>query len=156
MTAGCIAFSLVACAAAWFASVAHARTATTAERAACEAKVQPKLDWIESRLRAGYSVREGETLRAQKRKLEEQIARMDTEAVASQAAFRAITEQAVVRDLFGLDLVETADGAVLTEEAATEAAEQAQAAEAAEAGAEVAEAVDEEDEQEVERPRRAA
>ena len=73
MRTGCVAFSLVACAAGWFASAAHARTATTAERAACEAKIQPKLDWIESRLRAGYSVSEGETLRAQKRKLEKQI-----------------------------------------------------------------------------------
>ena len=85
-------------------------------------------------------------------KLEEQIARMDTEAVASQAAFRQITEQAFVRDLLGLDLVETADGAVITEEAAAAAALQAEEA----ANAEQAEEGGEDDEHEVERPRRAA
>ena len=74
MKPGNSVLSLVACAAYLASSCGHARTATTAERAACEAKIQPKLDLIESRLRAGYSLREGETLRAQKRKLEEQIA----------------------------------------------------------------------------------
>jgi hypothetical protein len=54
---------------------AQARTASAAERAACEAKIRPRIDAIESRLRAGYSAREGESLRAQRRKLEIQLLR---------------------------------------------------------------------------------
>jgi hypothetical protein len=45
-----------------------ARTATAAERKACEAKIQPKLDAIDSRLRAGYSASEGEQLKLRRRK----------------------------------------------------------------------------------------
>ena len=68
-----IVLSLAAFATTMAGSLAQARTATTAERSACEAKIQPKIDRIESRLRAGYSLREGETLRAQLRKLESQL-----------------------------------------------------------------------------------
>ena len=50
---------------------AAARTATTAEREACVAKIQPKLDSIDSRLRVGYSASEGERLKQQRRKLVE-------------------------------------------------------------------------------------
>ena len=56
------------------AQLAQARTATAAERAACEAKIQPKIDAINSKLRAGYTAREGETLRAQRRNLEARLA----------------------------------------------------------------------------------
>jgi hypothetical protein len=56
------------------AASAQTRTATTAERAACEARLQQKLDAIESRLRAGYSAREGERLKERRRKLQEQRA----------------------------------------------------------------------------------
>ena len=68
-------FFVVIVAASLVAPPAHARTASAAERAACEAKIRPKLDVIESRLRAGYSAREGESLRAQRRKLEAQLLR---------------------------------------------------------------------------------
>ena len=64
---------LIAGAATCGPPVAQARTATTAERIACEAEIRPKLDRIESRLRAGHSMREGESLRAQRRKLEEKM-----------------------------------------------------------------------------------
>jgi uncharacterized protein len=47
------------------------RTATSAERAACEAKVQSKIDAIDSRMRAPYTTDEGERLRERRRKLEE-------------------------------------------------------------------------------------
>lgn len=50
---------------------APARTATAAEREACEAKIQPKIDAIDSRLRGGYSASEGERLKQQRRKLVE-------------------------------------------------------------------------------------
>jgi len=50
---------------------AEARTATAAERAACVAKIQPKIDAIDARLRAGYSARDGERLLDQQRKLED-------------------------------------------------------------------------------------
>jgi hypothetical protein len=63
----------MACAVGLVSSLTSARTATTAERTECEAKIRPKIDRIESRLRAGYSLREGETLRAQLRKLEAQL-----------------------------------------------------------------------------------
>lgn len=53
------------------ASVAnHARTATAAERRACESKIQQKIDTIDSQLRAGYSARDGERLKERRRKLE--------------------------------------------------------------------------------------
>jgi hypothetical protein len=48
----------------------HARTATAAERRACEEEVQEKIDTIDSKLRSGYSAREGEKLRERRRKLE--------------------------------------------------------------------------------------
>jgi uncharacterized protein len=54
------------------ALASHARTATTVERKTCEAKIQPKLDAIDSRLRAGYSASEGEQLKQRRRKLMEQ------------------------------------------------------------------------------------
>jgi hypothetical protein len=73
MKFGYVVFSLAAIAATVFDLPAHARTATTAERTACEAKIRPKLDRIESRLRAGYTAREGETLREQQRKLEAEL-----------------------------------------------------------------------------------
>jgi hypothetical protein len=47
-----------------------ARTATKAERAACEAKIQNKMDAIDSRMRAPYSADDGERLRERRRKLE--------------------------------------------------------------------------------------
>ena len=47
-----------------------ARTATAAERAACEAKVQQKIDVIDSKMRAGYTAREGKQLRERRHKLE--------------------------------------------------------------------------------------
>jgi hypothetical protein len=50
------------------------RTASTAERTACEAKIQPRIDDINARLRSGYSAEEGEKLRAQRRSLEAQRA----------------------------------------------------------------------------------
>jgi hypothetical protein len=54
-----------------FAGVpSHARTATAAERRACEEKIQEKIDAIDSKLRAGYPVREGERLKERRRKLE--------------------------------------------------------------------------------------
>lgn len=55
--------------------VADARTATTAERTACEAKVQRKIDAVDSRMRAGYEGKEGERLREQRRKLEAERAK---------------------------------------------------------------------------------
>jgi hypothetical protein len=73
MKCRCAVFSLAAIAVTLFASTVLARTATTAERTACEAKIRPKLDRIESRLRAGYTAREGETLREQQRKLEAEL-----------------------------------------------------------------------------------
>jgi hypothetical protein len=54
--------------------VAGARTATTSERTACEARIQPRIDAINSKLRAGYTVQEGERLKNQRRKLAEQLA----------------------------------------------------------------------------------
>lgn len=51
-------------------STAQTRTATAAERAACEAKVQKKIDAIDSRMRAEYSGPEGERLKEKRRKLE--------------------------------------------------------------------------------------
>jgi hypothetical protein len=53
-----------------FITAAQARTATAVERAACEARVQPRIDIIDSKLRAGYTAREGERLKAQRKKLE--------------------------------------------------------------------------------------
>ncbi len=49
----------------------QARTATNAERAACEAKIQSKIDAIDSRMRAPYDSDDGERLRERRRKLEE-------------------------------------------------------------------------------------
>jgi hypothetical protein len=48
-----------------------ARTATKAERAACEAKIQSRIDAIDSRMRAPYSADDGERLRERRRKLED-------------------------------------------------------------------------------------
>jgi hypothetical protein len=47
------------------------RTATNAERAACEAKIQNKIDAIDSRMKVPYSSEDGERLRERRRKLEE-------------------------------------------------------------------------------------
>jgi hypothetical protein len=49
---------------------AQTRTATAAERAACEAKVQQKIDAIDSRMRVEYTGPEGERLKEKRRKLE--------------------------------------------------------------------------------------
>jgi hypothetical protein len=69
-----LAVFFVASMSTWVPAPAQARTATAAERVACEAKIQPKLEQIDRRLRAGYSAKEGESLRAQRRKLETQKA----------------------------------------------------------------------------------
>jgi hypothetical protein len=53
------------------AAPSPARTATKAERAACEAKIQSKIDAIDSRMRAPYSADDGERLRERRRKLED-------------------------------------------------------------------------------------
>jgi hypothetical protein len=59
--------------AAWLAGIVPAdagtRTATSAERAACEAKIQPRLDAIDAKMRSGYRAREGEALKEKRRKL---------------------------------------------------------------------------------------
>ena len=55
--------------------VADARTATAAERAACEARIQPKLDAIDAKMRAGYTASEGERLKERRRKLEAERAK---------------------------------------------------------------------------------
>jgi hypothetical protein len=47
-----------------------ARPATSTERAACEAKLDRKIDAISAKLRSGYSADEGERLKARRRKLE--------------------------------------------------------------------------------------
>jgi hypothetical protein len=47
------------------------RTATNAERAACEAKIQSKIDAIDSRMKMPYGSEDGERLRERRRKLEE-------------------------------------------------------------------------------------
>jgi hypothetical protein len=60
------------------ATPSEARTATRAERAACEAKIQRKIDAIDSRMRAPYGAEDGERLRERRRKLEEQRARCRT------------------------------------------------------------------------------
>lgn len=48
---------------------AGTRTATSAERAACEARIQPRIDAIDAKMRAGYRAREGESLKEKRRKL---------------------------------------------------------------------------------------
>lgn len=48
----------------------QARTATNAERAACESKIQSRIDAIDARMRAPYTTDEGERLRERRRKLE--------------------------------------------------------------------------------------
>ena len=48
---------------------AGTRTATSAEREACEARIQPRIDAIDAKLRAGYGAREGNALREKRRKL---------------------------------------------------------------------------------------
>jgi hypothetical protein len=50
---------------------ATARTATAAERNACIARIQPRIDEIDARMRAGYAADEGERLKARRRKLED-------------------------------------------------------------------------------------
>ena len=55
---------------AFMSADAQARTATAAERRACEARIQPRIDDINARLRGGYSAEEGERLKAQRRRLE--------------------------------------------------------------------------------------
>jgi hypothetical protein len=49
---------------------AFPRTATTAERKACEEKVQKRIDAIDSRMRGGYSAERGEALKERRRALE--------------------------------------------------------------------------------------
>lgn len=49
----------------------EARTATRAERAACESKIQNKIDAIDARMRSPYTTDEGERLRERRRKFEE-------------------------------------------------------------------------------------
>jgi uncharacterized protein len=51
-------------------TTAQTRTATAAERAACEAKVQKKIDAIDSKMRVEYAGPEGERLKEKRRKLE--------------------------------------------------------------------------------------
>jgi hypothetical protein len=51
-------------------TTAQTRTATAAERAACEAKIQQKIDAIDSRMRVEYTGPEGERLKEKRRKLE--------------------------------------------------------------------------------------
>ena len=61
-------------AAGWLVAVspveAGTRTATSAEKAACEARLQPRIEAIDAKLRAGYGAREGNVLREKRRKLE--------------------------------------------------------------------------------------
>jgi hypothetical protein len=52
-------------------SPVHARTASSAERESCQAKIQKQLDTIDARMRAGYSAKEGEALKTRRRKLED-------------------------------------------------------------------------------------
>jgi hypothetical protein len=49
---------------------AQTRTATAAERAACDARIQQKIDAIDSRMRVEYTGPEGERLKEKRRKLE--------------------------------------------------------------------------------------
>lgn len=58
---------------AWITpSSAQTRTATAAERAACESKIQEKIDAIDSKMRTTYTAREGERLKERRRKLQDQ------------------------------------------------------------------------------------
>ena len=59
-------------------SSAGTRTATSAERKACVDKIQPRIDTIDARLRTGYSGKEGERLRDQRRKLEDALLKCRT------------------------------------------------------------------------------
>ena len=61
---------LIALSGALVSPASSARTATNAERAACEAKIQSRIDKIDSRMRAPYSLQEGERLRERRRQLE--------------------------------------------------------------------------------------
>lgn len=59
----------------WFlaaaaATAADSRTATTVERAACEAPILRQLEQIESQLRRGYGGAEGERLKDRRRQLQ--------------------------------------------------------------------------------------
>ena len=63
-------------------SSSHARTATTTERAACESKIQGRIDAIDARMRAPYTGDEGERLRERRRKLEEARASCRTKTQA--------------------------------------------------------------------------
>jgi uncharacterized protein len=51
-------------------ATAQTRTATATERAACEDKIQQKIDAIDSKMRAEYTGPEGERLKEKRRKLE--------------------------------------------------------------------------------------
>jgi uncharacterized protein len=62
--------AMFAVGAAVSSSTASGRTATAAERSACEARLQERIDVIDSKLRAGYSAQEGERLKERRRKLE--------------------------------------------------------------------------------------
>lgn len=52
------------------ASAGESRTATTAEREACEAPIVRQLDRIEARMRRGYEASEGERLKDRRRELQ--------------------------------------------------------------------------------------
>lgn len=53
-------------------TAAQSRTATAAEREACEARIQARIDSIDSQMRTTYKAREGERLKEKRRKLEQQ------------------------------------------------------------------------------------
>jgi hypothetical protein len=52
------------------ASASESRTATTAEREACEAPIVRQLETIESQLRRGYGASDGERLKDRRRALQ--------------------------------------------------------------------------------------
>jgi hypothetical protein len=57
------------------AAVAGSRTATEAERKACEAPIDLEIDSVNARMRGGYSNSEGEYLRAHLRRLKDRLAK---------------------------------------------------------------------------------
>lgn len=69
-TAAAIFLSIVALGGAY----AGSRTATPAERAACEQPLQRQIDAINAQMRAGYTNAQGEQLRARLRELEKRRA----------------------------------------------------------------------------------
>lgn len=69
-----LGMAMLAIGASLVSSAALGRTATAAERSACEAKLRQRIDAIDSKLRAGYPVQEGERLKERRRKLESERA----------------------------------------------------------------------------------